>query len=127
MGTNYYVATNRCECCKRFDEEVHIGKKSYGWAFSFRGYREHPTKLTSWREWKEYLRYKEIVDEYGDTVDYQWFCGLVEAAGAPGHTRQEDEHQNLVHNEEGRKKGWFNSEYDWDDEDGYSFSGREFM
>ena len=119
MGTNYYVAENRCECCKRFDKEVHIGKKSHGWAFSFRGYKEHPTKLTSWKEWKEYLKDKEIVDEYGDVVDYAWFCGLVEAAGAAGH-------KNLVHNEQGRKDGYFNSEYDWDDPEGYSFTNRHF-
>ena len=39
MGTNYYVAKNLCECCNRYDEEYHIGKASYGWAFSFQGYR----------------------------------------------------------------------------------------
>ena len=39
---------------------------------------------------------------------------------------REDGHTNLVHNEEGKKKGYYNSEYDWDDDQGYSFSSREF-
>jgi hypothetical protein len=30
------------------------------------------------------------------------------------------------HNEAGRKEGWFNSEHDWDDPEGYSFGSREF-
>lgn len=125
MGTNYYVALNRCECCKRFDPDIHIGKKSYGWAFSFRGYRDYPENLTTWQKWKEYLKDKEIVDEYGDLVKYDKFMEMVETYGAPNFVR-EDGHKNKVHNTEGRKDGYFNSEYDWDDPEGYSFSSRYF-
>ena len=57
MGTNYYVAKNLCECCNRYDEEYHIGKASYGWAFSFQGYRAE--RLVSWRAWKEFLKDKK--------------------------------------------------------------------
>lgn len=124
MGTNYYVATNHCECCDRYDEEYHIGKSSYGWAFSFRGYR--PGRLVSWKNWKEFLKDKIITDEYGERIDYDWFVQYVEGEKRPGFVRQ-DGHKNLQHNEEGRKPaGWYNPEYDWDDEEGYAFCSREF-
>ena len=125
MGTNYYVATNRCECCKRFDEEVHIGKKSFGWAFSFRGYKEYPENLTSWQKWKAYLKDKEIVNEYGDIVQYYEFVKMVEEWGSPKFMH-EDGHKNKVHNVEGKIDGYFSPEYDWDDPEGYSFTSRYF-
>ena len=128
MGTNYYVASNVCECCNRYDEEYHIGKSSYGWAFSFRGYR--PERLVSWSAWKEFLRDKAIMDEYGDRVDYSEFVRMIETEKAPGYIR-ENGRPNMVHNEVGRtpnKNGWswFDPEYDWDDDAGYSFCSREF-
>jgi hypothetical protein len=128
MGTNYYVATNVCECCARYDEEYHIGKSSRGWAFSFRGYRSE--RLVSWQDWKRFLQDKTIMNEYGERVDYDWFVHYVETEKQVGHVR-EDGHSNLVHNEEGRKPNssggsWFNPQYDWDDAEGYSFSSREF-
>lgn len=125
MGTNYYVATNHCECCKRYDEEYHIGKSSYGWAFSFRGYRAE--RLVSWQQWKAFLADKVIMDEYGERVDYGWFVHLIEGEKSPGYVR-DDGRKNLLHNDAGRndKYPWFNPEYDWDDPQGYSFSSREF-
>ena len=62
MGTNYYVAKNRCECCNRYDEEYHIGKSSMGWAFSFQGYPWN--KLTSWKQWKMFLKDQLINNSY---------------------------------------------------------------
>jgi hypothetical protein len=124
MGTNYYVAENVCSCCNRYDEKYHIGKSSWGWAFSFHGYKYDG--LTSWQKWKEYLKDKKICNEYGQIIDYDWFVGFVETEKAPNYVRPSDGHKNLVHNEEGRKEGWFNPDYDWDDPEGYSFSSREF-
>ncbi len=125
MGTNYYVAKNLCECCNRYDEEYHIGKASYGWAFSFQGYRAE--RLVSWRAWKEFLRDKIIIDEYGERTNYDWFVNYIEENKSPGYVR-EDGHKNLQHNEQGKidKRPWFNPEHDWDDEDGYAFCAREF-
>ncbi len=125
MGTNYYVAKNLCECCNRYDEEYHIGKSSYGWAFSFQGYRAE--RLVSWRAWKEFLKDKVIVDEYGERTNYDWFVDYIEGNKSPGYVR-EDGHKNLQHNEQGKidKRPWFNPENDWDDEDGYAFCAREF-
>jgi hypothetical protein len=125
VGTNYYVAKNLCECCNRYDEEYHIGKASYGWAFSFQGYRAE--RLVSWRAWKEFLKDKIIIDEYGERTNYDWFVNYIEEQKSPGYVR-EDGHKNLQHNEQGRidKRPWFNPEYDWDDEDGYAFCSRWF-
>jgi hypothetical protein len=125
VGTNYYVAKNLCECCNRYDEEYHIGKASYGWAFSFQGYRAE--RLVSWRAWKEFLKDKIIIDEYGERTNYDWFVNYIEENKSPGYVR-EDGHKNLQHNEQGKtdKRPWFNPENDWDDEDGYAFCAREF-
>jgi hypothetical protein len=125
MGTNYYVAKNLCECCNRYDEEYHIGKASYGWAFSFQGYRAE--RLVSWRAWKEFLKDKIIIDEYGERTNYDWFVNYIEEDKSPGYVR-EDGHKNLQHNEQGKidKRPWFNPENDWDDEDGYAFCARVF-
>lgn len=123
MGTNYYVAENVCECCDRYDEKFHIGKSSFGWAFTFQGYKYDG--LTSWQKWKEFLREEKIYDEYNDLIDYDWFVEFIEGKKAPNFIR-ENGHKNLVHNDEGRKEGWFDSEYDWDDPQGYSFCSREF-
>ena len=125
MGTNYYVASNLCECCDRYDEDYHIGKSSQGWAFSFRGYR--PERLVSWAAWKEFLRDKVIMTEYDERVDYDWFVKFVEVYKSPEYVH-ENGRRNLLHNEAGKndKYPWFNPEYDWDDPEGYSFSSREF-
>lgn len=129
MGTNYYVATNRCECCNRFDEQYHIGKSSYGWAFSFRGYKAengYLNDLRSWKEWKEFLKDQLIANEYGEFVPYEKFVDMVEGEKYPTWVNPTNGHRNLRHNEEGRREGWFNSQYDWDDEEGFSFCSREF-
>ena len=123
MGTNYYVIKDKCECCKRSTREYHIGKSSFGWAFSFQGYPWN--KLTSWKAWKEFLKDQTIEDEYGDPVSYEDFVKMVESYKAPGF-RSETGRVNLQHNDEAKKAGWFNPSTDWDDEDGYSFTTREF-
>jgi hypothetical protein len=125
MGTNYYVEQNRCECCNRYDTTHHIGKSSWGWAFSFRGYKDE--NLTSWREWKAFLSDKSIVDEYGQSVGYDEFCHVIETVNAPDYVHS-DGRKNLQHNEEGKKgpRPWFDPEYDWDDDQRYAFSLREF-
>ena len=125
MGTNYYVAENRCDCCNRYDEKYHIGKASMGWAFSFRGYRYD--RLTSWAEWKTYLIDQIIVNEYREVMPYDEFVRMIETYKSPGY-EWKDGFVNLLHNSEGKTNAypWFNSEHDWDDLLGYSFSDREF-
>lgn len=126
MGTNYYVRENHCKCCKRYDETYHIGKSSWGWAFSFRGYSDE--NLTSWAAWKAFLADKVIVDEYGETIDYSEFCTMVETVKSPRHFNEVTGRFNLSHNAEGKKGPfpYFDSRYNWDDEEGYSFTTRDF-
>ena len=131
MGTNYYVAKNRCECCNRYDEEYHIGKSSHGWAFTFQGYDSYhkdDPELKSWKQWKEYLKGSLIKDEYGEDVSYVEFVKMIETVKAPNYQNPFNGHMNLQHNAVAKadKYPWFNPEYDWDDEDGYAFSSREF-
>jgi hypothetical protein len=125
MGTNYYVAKDHCECCERYDEEYHIGKSSWGWAFTFQGYPAE--RLTSWQAWKEFLKTQMIMDEYGDRIPYEDFVEMIEGVKAPDF-EYPDGHKNLQHNTQGKidKRPWFNPEYDWDDADGYAFTSREF-
>jgi len=125
MGTNYYVAKNVCLCCNRYDEEYHIGKSSGGWAFTFQGYKYE--NLTSWKLWKEFLKNRTIKNEYGDAISYEDFVTMIETVKSPNFVR-EDGRKNLSHNEMGKSdpRPWFNPEYDWDDEDGYSFTSKNF-
>jgi hypothetical protein len=125
MGTNYYVVKNVCECCHRYDIQYHIGKSSWGWSFTFQGYKYD--NLTSWKQWKEFLKPEIIKDEYGDRIHWIDFVKMVENEKSPNYVR-DDGHKNLQHNEEGKKTPWptFNPEYDWTDEDGYAFTSRDF-
>jgi hypothetical protein len=119
MGTNYYTVNKYCDHCNQYEKDLHIGKSSYGWCFSFQGYKY--MNLVSWKQWKEYLKDKTIVDEYGDKKIYDDIVEMIETYKSPSA-----QHSKYHHNKEGKKQGWFNDEYDWDDEDGYPFSSREF-
>ncbi len=126
MGTNYYVAKNRCECCNRYDVEIHIGKSSIGWAFSFHGYPY--MNLSSWKQYKEYLKNQTIVDEYNTVIAYDDFVEMIETYKSPDYVNPQNNNKNLCHNTEGKsgKFPWFNPERDWDDDLGYSFTTIDF-
>ncbi|MCK5281841.1 MAG: hypothetical protein KAK00_00365 [Nanoarchaeota archaeon] len=68
MGTNYYTKTDE-------GEELHIGKSSFGWTFSF-----HATdEIRSYEHWLKYLKDRKIYDEYGKDISLKDFNKLVEA------------------------------------------------
>jgi len=99
MGTNFYTKINHCNDCGRYDE-IHLGKSSYGWKFCFQLNGEKFYKNVD--EMRDWLKYKEIKDEYGATISKEDFWKMVE-----------------------EKQNGKNSE----DEiiiDGYSFINREF-
>lgn len=128
MGTNYYLAENKCDHCNREDRIMHIGKSSMGWAFNFQGYRHSYKPVLSWADWKEYLKDRLIVDEYGTRVPYDLFCEMIETYKSPKFVNKNGQ-KNLSHNEEARKAGdrwFFNPEHNWDDPEGYSFTSLEF-
>lgn len=74
MGTNYYVKHNNCECCGRHDE-IHLGKSSSGWQFSFQynGGRYYKNV----EEMRKWTANKIIKNEYGDIVSYADFWKMV--------------------------------------------------
>jgi len=78
MGTNYYTVMDEpCEHCGHRSDGLHIGKSSFGWAFSFAPYPDHG--LTSWAAWRAYLEKRQIRDEYGDPVSLDELSAMVEA------------------------------------------------
>lgn len=133
MGTNYYLHYNICKCCSRSDE-IHIGKSSGGWTFSFQGFRQYgfcyketgdkqekELKITSYKDWLVFLekmlsKGNEIRDEYGDKISLDSFKEMVE--------RKKDEKFNhtkycMVEHPDTMKDLWL-------DEEGHSFSDGEF-
>ena len=114
MGTNYYMRykDKTCECCKRTDEQYHIGKSSFGWTFSFRGYtNEFDTlQVKSFQDWKYILDDDNvfIIDEYEREISKEDFYKFVE-----------NKRYGLNHSIEHPQGNWIDNE-------GHSFSGSEF-
>jgi len=80
MGTNYFTKENECKHCGRY-EEIHLGKSSGGWQFSFQYnggqyYKNVP-------EMKKWLKNKIIKDEYGSEHSVEDFWKMVEAKQIP--------------------------------------------
>jgi hypothetical protein len=67
MGTNFYIKDTQT------GEEIHIGKRSGGWAFALRTYRDDG--LCYLHDWEQRLYlatqdpFEKIVDEYGNEFD----------------------------------------------------------
>jgi hypothetical protein len=118
IGTNYYHRTEVCPHCGHAAEEVHIGKSSSGWTFSFHG----TDQIRSWTDWKAHLAAGgEIRDEYGEVVSLEQFAALVERKrSAPSnHTTYCRASDTLWTREHGFRDCWL-------DEEGHSFSGGDF-
>ena len=143
MGTNYYLRYNICKCCNRYDE-IHIGKSSYGWSFTFHAPDEYidastldpkvalidnheiQIKISSYKEWREFfqkyiIEYEtaKIFDEYGVETSLEEFYEMIEKKkGGKNHAREmaTDPKYSYTHN----------PERDFIDEDGNSFSRVEF-
>lgn len=80
MGTNYYLHRDICPTCKHAKERIHIGKSSYGWTFTFQGFRNGwgPLKAESEDDWRKELKNGTIIDEYGEVETYEEFWKMVE-------------------------------------------------
>jgi hypothetical protein len=76
MGTNYYYRTNICKTCGRY-EEVHVGKSSVGWQFTF--HMPEGIVIKSAKAMRTFLDGKLIFDEYGKTVTHEEFWEMVES------------------------------------------------
>jgi len=110
MGTNYYVKdAPPCPTCKQGGTEIHLGKSSGGWAFHFQyNGGEYYKTIVEMREW---LRSKQIWNEYEEKVSFDEFWDLVEA-------KQEEFEESKKHWDEHPGNTFYI--------DGYCFSDHEF-
>ena len=113
MGTNYYTRENECNHCGRFDE-IHLGKSSMGWQFSFQYNGGQYYKNVE--EMKEWTKGKTIKNEYGELVKYDNFWQMVAE-------KQNDRNSNHAKYCLKEYPGSESHEYVID---GYSFSDCEF-
>lgn len=126
MGTNYYVRSNACHCCGRYDEH-HIGKSLT--MFEARGRWEVDGEWTvevgSWADWRNFLRTNvvEIRDEYGEQHEVEDFIADVENVPVE---RRSPQYEWMVANQPSSVSPRPAPGMDWLDADGFSFSAREF-
>lgn len=68
MGTNFYLHKNACQCCKRSQEKLHIGKSSHGWCFTL--HVDQTEGVEDLPDWEKLFAdpANVIVDEYGELV-----------------------------------------------------------
>lgn len=106
MGTNYYAKINKCKECGN-SEQIHLGKSSVGWTFSFQ--YNGGKYYKNIKQMKEWLKDKVIIDEYGGSIDSKKFFSMVE----------KKQKENKKHAESYKSKSDFII-------GGYSFTDREF-
>lgn len=110
MGTNYYLRNG--------EEELHIGKKSYGWEFSFQAYpRLGIFSVTDWKNAFDNVE-AQIVNEYNEVFSVEEMCEIIDSA-CPG-SNFSDERLNLNHCDEAEGYQCYKDPY------GYSFSLGDF-
>lgn len=85
MGMNFYVrlpeCPNPCAHCNA-GEEVHLGKSSTGWTFSFRGYPAGGPgfgQVTDYQEWLDLARRGKIVDEHGEEKKLPTLLAMIDS------------------------------------------------
>jgi hypothetical protein len=130
MGCNYYIEDKKCCECGQ-SEKFHIGKKSWGWEFSFQAWSSSEFReIKSWDDWKKVIReYGSVINEYGSVLNAEEFIELVEdsredvknpitkVAKTP-HNHYDycvEVHSNIV------------DCLMWKDEEGWSFTHSEFL
>ena len=111
MGCNFYLKTASCNTCGNKPQGLHLGKSSYGWAFHFQYNGGQFYKNVE--EMKEWLKDKEIENEYGESVTHEEFWKMV-------YEKQKDLEHSM---KEGIKK--YGEQYGFII-DGYIFSDHEF-
>ena len=65
MGMNYFLRTNICAACGRYDQR-HIGASSAGWCFALHVYPEEG--IGDLRDWERLWSQGVIVDEEGQEL-----------------------------------------------------------
>lgn len=113
MGTNYYTVTKKCPVCGHKPEGIHLGKSSAGWQFLFQYNGGEYYKNV--KEMKEWLKSKQIENEYGERVSHKDFWKMV---------KEKQAKEKLSHAEYMRRE-YPNSPRELLI-DGYNFSDNEF-
>lgn len=124
MGTNYYYHTDICEHCKR-SNKIHVGKKSFGWAFHFRAHRvADDVSIISVSDWERFFKTTPgiLADEYDRVVEdpLKWLAEL----DRPTKQQQEDEDSPT------RRGSWSphpDPRTEWRDSEGFAFYDGEFQ
>jgi hypothetical protein len=72
MGTNFYLGKKPCDKCGLTPDKIHLGKRSGGWRFLVRGYRNNElgNPISSYREMLSMVDSMResgwtVFDEYG--------------------------------------------------------------
>lgn len=73
MGTNYYAKDKKVVVMPA-EESIHIGKRSSGWRFMFHLHKDYYKDYNTLIDW---LRHKDIYDEYGNRIPLKEFEKIV--------------------------------------------------
>ena len=73
MGTNYYLRPPGT-CAEQCDNWIHLGKSSFGWAFTFQA----SDTVTDYASWVAQLDKGEIYDEYGRQIPASELIELID-------------------------------------------------
>jgi hypothetical protein len=110
MSTNFYIRKinqEACTSCGRGPdfEEIHIGKRTGGWQFSFNSF------ISNAKSWKEFIKGHGdyIYDEYDHKVLLEEMLDVIEGQGLNGKTVTPEQYNG----------DWEKHEYF--DEEGYRF------
>jgi hypothetical protein len=126
LGTNYYHHANICECCGRYDEH-HICKSLINFAAILEWDEttgDEKIVCASWQEWKKrLLEGGEIWDEYRKQHDIPEFIAKVESMQKDARRRQYDWERDAGFQV---AAGPNTNHQSWLDEDGFTFTAREF-
>jgi len=123
MGTNYYANVKPCKCCKKPEKQMHIGKSSYGWTFTFHAVDEWESidkkPINSWKRWQEVLSSPDITitNENDEDVSMEDFRKLVES-------KKKERNNHVAYC---RQKGSaYSCRKDFMDDEGNAFTGEVF-
>ena len=109
MGTNYYARTNACRLCGISKEEIHIGKSSVGWTFTFHAIDE----IRSYKDWLNFLddEHIKIFNEYDKEISLVNFKKLVESKKQEKNNHAKQYHKNSFLDNEGNSMS--KGEFSW--------------